>query len=335
MDFVGYEEETDWSGPVLASYTGQISAEQSCDNLTAQLRFKEQDATNYIVAGVPELVKVDEYTFNFTTTLAAPNKYGYYHGKLQAYDNNNQVDKVWDQTIDYLWDPPCYLDITSFNKIAQVESVDNIHTQLQYNIEVAEHGDNACRDNHLEVLFAGTDDNTFKHWFNSNDRAKALQVGGFNYTIQIPSAGAPEAKIEWKDVRAVENATATAPGYVAPDDLDCRVNVIDFCLSGANPVEGETDRWAFDFVIRAQSNSNCGTLSTWLDIIWEEGTYLGGVTVPGDTIVDSFTCGCTKTFTVEVDYDGTPGDIYGQLDIRNGQQELIQIVNSCVKSVPS
>jgi len=331
---LGYREESNWEGPMLATYSGQISAEQSCDNLAAQLRLRGEDESSYITAAVPELNQIDEYNFNFTTTVSGPNLYGNYYAKLQAYDQDNEVDKVWAQTEQALWDPPCYLDIIKFEKQNQVSSVDNIHTQLTYNIEVAEHGDNACRDNHLEVKMDGSDGNTFKHWFNNNDKAKALQPYGFNYTIQIQSTGAPEADILWKDVRAVENKTAEAPGYIVENALNCQVNVVDFCLDSATPVEGAENRWAFDFTIRAQSNSYCGSLTAWLDVIWEEGQYLGGVSVPGETILDSFTCDCAKTFTVEVDYDGAKGDIYGQLDIRNNQQDLIQIVNSCVKEVP-
>lgn len=159
LDFLGYREESDWQGPMLATYSGQVSAEQSCDDLTAQLRLKGEDATSYLTALDLNLTRVDEYNFNFTTDIAGPNLYGNYYGKLQAYDANNEVDKVWKSTDEALWDPPCYLDIIKFEKLTQVSSVDDIHAQLSYNIEVAEHGDNACRDNHLEVEMKGTDGN--------------------------------------------------------------------------------------------------------------------------------------------------------------------------------
>lgn len=142
------------------------------------------------------------------------------------------------------------MDILKFERTDQVASVDNVHTQLSYNIEIAEHGDNACRDTHLEVQMAGVDGNTFKHWFNDNDKAKALQTYGFNYTVQIEAQGAPDANIDWKDPRAVENQTADAAGFTPGNDLNCQVNVIDFCLIGATAVEN-TNRYAFDFTIRA------------------------------------------------------------------------------------
>lgn len=66
-----------------------------------------------------------------------------------------------------------------------------------------------------------------------------------------------------------------------------------------------------------------------MDLIHDE-SYLAAVNIPGDTLVDSFNCNCVKTFTVEADFDGTPGDVYGQLDIRNSQEQIIQITDSCV-----
>lgn len=205
LSFDGYREESDWQGPMLATYSGQIAAEQACDDLTAQIRLRGEDETSYITAATPDLVRIDEYTYNFTITVEGPNLYGNYYAKLQAYDANNEADKVWDQTEEALWDPPCYLEIVHFDKLEQYTTVDDVNTQLSYNIEVAQHGDNACRDNHLQVDMAGTDGNKFRHWFDQNDREKALQPYGFNYTIQIASSGAPSAEIQWKDVRAVEN----------------------------------------------------------------------------------------------------------------------------------
>lgn len=61
---------------------------------------------------------------------------------------------------------------------------------------------------------------------------------------------------------------------------------------------------------------------------------MGAVEIPNNAIVDSFDCGCEKTFTVEADYDGSPGDVFGQLDVRNTDNSIIQIVDSCTKSLP-
>lgn len=82
------------------------------------------------------------------------------------------------------------------------------------------------------------------------------------------------------------------------------------------------------------SNSACGALSANMDLIWDDNTYLGNVVIPGNDIVDSFNCDCVKTISVEADFDGTPGDVYGQLDIRNSAHQVLQMQDSCVKAVP-
>lgn len=74
-------------------------------------------------------------------------------------------------------------------------------------------------------------------------------------------------------------------------------------------------------------------MSVDLDLIKDDTTYLGHVTIDGDDIVDSFNCDCLKTFTVEADFDGSPGDIYGQLDVRNSAHQVVQITDSCVYTV--
>jgi len=84
-----------------------------------------------------------------------------------------------------LWDPPCYLYIINFEKTGQETTVDDMWTQLTYNIEVHEHGDNACRDNKLTVELPTTGSYEFKHWFSDTHKNMALQPGGFNYTVAI------------------------------------------------------------------------------------------------------------------------------------------------------
>lgn len=138
--------------------------------------------------------------------------------------------------------------------------------------------------------------------------------------------------MKWRDPRAVSNQTAKIDAYVEPADYDCSVNVVDFCLENAQALN--TTRWEFNFTIRAMSNSKCGTLSSSMELIWEDYTFLGNVDIDGNAIIDSFNCGCEKTFSVQADFDGSPGDVYGQLDIRNSEHQIVQIVDSCTKSVP-
>ena len=92
-------------------------------------------------------------------------------------------------------------------------------------------------------------------------------------------------------------------------------------------------RWAFYFTIRAEANSQCGNLSTTLDVIGE-GNYLGSVSIHNNEIVDAFNCDCVKTFEVEADYDGSAGDVYGQIMVRNSAHQIALITDSCVLSLP-
>jgi hypothetical protein len=103
--------------------------------------------------------------------------------------------------------------------------------------------------------------------------------------------------------------------------------VYDFCLD--NVTEVSTGRYAFAFTIRVEHNSQCGSLTASMDLVDENQNYFANVAVDGDQIIDVFNCQCPKVFTVYADYDGTPGEVYGQLDIRNGQQQIVQVMDSC------
>lgn len=71
-----------------------------------------------------------------------------------------------------------------------------------------------------------------------------------------------------------------------------------------------------------------------MDII-QEDQFLGHVDIDEQAIIDAFDCDCTNNFSVQADYDGvTPGDVYGQLDIRNSAEAIIQITDSCTLSMP-
>lgn len=176
-----------------------------------------------------------------------------------------------------------------------------------------------------------TGKNTFVHFLSEDDTKQALD-GGFDYTVSVDTTGSVTAVVDWTDSRAVDDVNATAAGYIATNDpLKCHVNIIDFCLDDAKEVSD--GRWAFEFRIRAEANTGCGKISVDLDLIQDDSTYLGKVTIPGSDIIDSFNCDCVKTFTVEADYSGAPGDIYGQLDVRNSAHQVVQITDSCVYTV--
>merc|ERR1712083_487964 len=57
-------------------------------------------------------------------------------------------------------------------------------------------------------------------------------------------------------------------------------------------------RWAFDFNIRVEHNSQCGALTASIDMIKDSQNYFANVAVDGDQIIDAFNCQCEKVFTV-------------------------------------
>lgn len=93
------------------------------------------------------------------------------------------------------------------------------------------------------------------------------------------------------------------------------MHVVDFCLDKAWAINATT--WAFEFNLRMMTNKQCGDVNAWLNIIWDEHHYVGGAKVESSTINEAFDCDSDKKVTIEVDFDGTPGDVYGQLNLRN------------------
>jgi len=146
------------------------------------------------------------------------------------------------------------------------------------------------------------------------DLSVALEAAGYTMTVAIESDEATGATITMADDNAVADASAVADGFSTPTDVDCSVIVREFCLLNAEEVS--TGRWEFNFTINVESNSQCGTLTASMDVI-QDTTYLGSVAVDSAAIIKAVDCDCDNTFTVEADYTGTVGDVYGQLDIRN------------------
>lgn len=159
-----------------------------------------------------------------------------------------------------------------------------------------------------------------------------MSTYGFNVSIQTEASEVDGATLFWEDPRAVQNQTAPAVGFEAVEDFDCSVQIFDFCLTDAAEVaEG---RWAFNFTIRIEQNSKCGALSATMDLIEDgSGAFLTGVALDGGEMIDTFNCDCAKTFTVEADYDGAAESIYGQIDVRNGQQQIVQVMDSCTYEI--
>lgn len=173
---------------------------------------------------------------------------------------------------------------------------------------------------------------TFRMEMASSDLEVALSSTGYTMTVAIEAAEASGATITMADDNAVLDASALAAGFTTPTSVDCSVIVRDFCLLNAEEVS--SGRWEFNFTIRVESNSECGTLSASMDVI-QDTTYLGSVAVDSASIIDSVDCDCDNTFTVTADYTGTVGDVYGQLDIRNAQHQIVQVTDSCVLAMPT
>lgn len=76
IDFVSFTEESDWSGPMLARYSGQVTAEKSCDSVVGYLSLKNSTYTwNFTQV---EFTQVDDMTYTFDAYVATDNVYNYY-----------------------------------------------------------------------------------------------------------------------------------------------------------------------------------------------------------------------------------------------------------------
>lgn len=112
----------------------------------ATVQLMDCESSSSIVSGTVVLTApaAGSLVWTFTTSVEAPNNFGYYCGALSAYDTVNEADISDAETDCALWSPPCYLEVVSFAKIGQEESLDHMKSHLNYNIELAAHGDNAC-----------------------------------------------------------------------------------------------------------------------------------------------------------------------------------------------
>jgi len=107
----------------------------------------DTDLAVKLVSGAVSLVAPSDegsLVWTFTAVISAPNTFGYYYGALSAFDGTNEADIDTMNTGDFLWSPPCYLDVVAFSLTGQTASVDASKTGLTYNIALAAHGSNAC-----------------------------------------------------------------------------------------------------------------------------------------------------------------------------------------------
>jgi hypothetical protein len=239
---------------MIATITGKLQAEISCNKVAATLKLKDDDAGVYIGNAVPTLVmtnttKYHEYTF--TQEIEANNEYSQYSATLIGYDADNEADKDSKNSDSELWEPLCCLSIPSFTKVSQTTSLDGLRTDLSYSVQLGQQGDQACRDSTAKISIKdSTGKNTFVHFLSSDDTKQALDTG-FDFTASVDVAGSVTAVVDWTDSRAADDQQATADGFIAlRGSLECHVNVVDFCIDDGKEVSD--GRWAFEFRIRAE-----------------------------------------------------------------------------------
>lgn len=244
---------------------------------------------------------------------------------------NDSAENAFLMTDPIMWTPPCYLEVLDFSKTDQTDSLDQLRTILEYHVALDHHGDEACATESATIALQNGGIDNFILTLDESDLMVALSDDGFTVSIQSEASSAGGAVVTYSADDAATSQNGTAAGYVAATDYLCTIQIYDFCLDSATEVSD--GRWAFDFNIRVEHNSQCGALSASIDMIENGQDYFANVAVDGDAIIDAFNCQCEKTFTVTADYDGAPGDIYGQIDIRDGQQNVVQVMDSCTYEV--
>lgn len=142
ITWVSYAEVSDYSGPMIATYSGVVTAEKSCASLSANLRIKNNSTADYYNQTDITLVPSgDGQTYTWTQTILGQNIYHSPVGKIQVWDSSNEADVSSAKTDPNLWAPPCYLVINNFEKTGQIESADQLRTVLDYNVKISHFGD--------------------------------------------------------------------------------------------------------------------------------------------------------------------------------------------------
>jgi len=168
---------------------------------------------------------------------------------------------------------------------------------------------------------------TFIHKLSADDIKTAVDTK-FDFTVIVSSEEVSDAQVVYSDVRAENDATGDLVGVYTPAvNTECAVEVRDFCLTEVEA--GEGDRSHFTFHIDVIASPVCTSLSATLDIVNQNGEYLGNVDITREELLDTIECDCAKEFTVTAT-SGAIGVFYGQLDIRDADSGLVEIQDSCI-----
>lgn len=129
------------------------------------------------------------------------NNAGSYYGELVVMDKSNGGVPQTEKTDLFDWVPACYPEVVSFTKTGQDVSLDHSRTQLDFNLQLAAHGSNACHNKSAVVeIMSPTDDSVaFTMRLNSDDIEAALD-GGFDFSVAIPTEKAEDAKVTFDTI---------------------------------------------------------------------------------------------------------------------------------------
>jgi len=273
--------------------------------------------------------------YSFTNTgVEIPNNAGSYYGTLYVEDTVNNGAPQQRSTDPVGWQPACYPQVKAFTKTGQEVSLDHTRTTLNFNLQLAAFGSNACHNKTatVQILSPLDDSVAFTMKLNQDDIEAALG-DGFDFTVAISAEQAEDAKVTFTTEDAEKPATAQISDvYEKPTTVDCTVNVQSFCLNSIAPVSGSSDgnRYKFTFDLDVEFNPQCGNLDASIDIV-ADGDYLTNISVDHNEIVNAFECQCDSTIVLEADFDSKYADstFWGQLDVRNGQHDVVLITDSC------
>lgn len=324
VDFIAYTAEGEWDDPIVAGYSGKFFAESTCTDVQGALTVYDASGVRVGSTTISNFT-VDGNYYSFTNTeVKIPNTAGTYYGTLFVVDNTNNGAPQSNSTDPVEWQPACYPQITSFTKTGQDVSLDHSRATLDFNLQLAAYGSNACHNKTamIEIMSPMDDSVAFTMRLNSDDIEAALG-DGFDFTVAISSEQAEDAKVTFTTLDAEKPATAQLSSvYEKPTTVDCTVNVKAFCLNNIESADDSTNSnlHKFTFDLDVEFNPNCGTLDASIDIV-ADGDYLTNISVDHNDIANAFECQCDSTIVLEAEFDSSKyadSTFYGQLDVRNG-----------------
>lgn len=92
LTWKGFKEQSDYNGPMLATYSGVVTAEKACENVLVLLTLKEGSSKVSISNVTITPTKEGIYTYTFTQDIQGPNDQGWYKASIKAYDASNPSD---------------------------------------------------------------------------------------------------------------------------------------------------------------------------------------------------------------------------------------------------